>query len=107
MKKILWLSRHQMTEEQIGSLKEKYGEVEVVQHDEQVNSASEILPLINEVDILAVVLPIDMVGNLLKLTDKPIIYAKNGREFTADGKVAFSFNGWHQYLKVDIETKPL
>ena len=107
MKKILWLSRHQMTEEQINELMKIYGDIIVLQDSKQINNVEELLQDIESMDVLAVVLPIEMVGELLKITDKPIIYAENKRVFDENGKVAFSFGGWRQYVRVDIETKAL
>lgn len=107
MKKILWLSRHQMTEEQINELIKIYGDVIIIQDNKQINNVEELLQDIESMDVLAVVLPIEMVGELLKITDKPVIYAENKRVFDEDGKVAFSFGGWRQYVKVQIETKAL
>lgn len=107
MKKILWLSRHQMTEEQINELIKIYGDVIIFNDSRQINNVEELLQDIESMDVLAVVLPIEMVGELLKITDKPIIYAENKRVFDENGKVAFSFGGWRQYVRVDIETKAL
>lgn len=102
--KLLWLSRHEMSAEQLNALRDAYGEIDILQINKTFDNVQELVPYVDMADILAVVLPLEMVAELLKITDKPVIYAVNGREFTADGKVAFTFKGWRQYKKVVIET---
>lgn len=78
MKKVLWFSRHEMTQEQKSAL----GESEIVQIDKQISSAYEIADEINNCDIIAIVAPINLQQQFLKIAgDKPVIYAVNDRVF--------------------------
>ena len=65
MKKILWVSRHQMTEEQLDDLKRIYGEFELVKFDQTVSNVKEIIEAGKNCDILAVVLPPALLADLV------------------------------------------
>ena len=66
MKKVLWISRHCMTKEQIEDLNRIAGEnVEIIPWKETVHSVLELKPLIEEGDIIAAVLPLDLLAKLL------------------------------------------
>ena len=43
MKKILWVSRHEMTKGQVDDLRRIYGEFELVKFDQTVSNIKEIL----------------------------------------------------------------
>ena len=72
MKKILWFSRHKMTPEQKLAL----GDVEIMQINKTINSAYELKDEIDECDIIAIVAPINLQQQFLKLAEgKPVIMA--------------------------------
>lgn len=104
MKKVLWFSRHEMTDEQKAAL----GDVEIKQINKSINSAYELKDEINECDIIAIVAPVDLQQQFLKLAgNKPVIMAVNDRILIPqkDGteeKVAFKFVKWEQLLKIKI-----
>ena len=104
MKKVLWFSRHEMTDEQRAAL----GDVEIKQINKSINSAYELKDEINECDIIAIVAPIDLQQQFLKLAgDKPVIMAVNDRVLIpqqdgTEDKVAFKFVKWEQLLKIEI-----
>lgn len=77
MKKILWVSRHQMTEGQLDDLKRIYGEFELVKFDQTVSNVKEIIEAGKNCDILAVVLPPALLADLVnpRNNEKPIIRA--------------------------------
>ena len=62
-KKVLWFSRHEMTLEQRAAL----GDVEIIQINKTVQSAYELQDEINECDIIAIVAPINLPQELIKL----------------------------------------
>jgi len=72
---VLWLSRHDPTEQQITELEEKLGKpLQIFQIDKRVATVSEIIELMNRymcTEIVAV-LPISMLSQLLKQGVKPI-----------------------------------
>ena len=49
MKKILWVSRHEMTKGQVDDLRRIYGEFELVKFDQTVSNVKEIIEAGNEV----------------------------------------------------------
>ena len=105
-KKVLWFSRHTMTAEQLGAL----GTVrEIVQCDGTISSAWELAEEINDCDIIAIVAPINLQQQFLKLAgDKPVIMALSERVITPDpeggeSKVEFVFQKWERLVKIEVE----
>ena len=71
MKKILWLSRHEMTKEQLEALGD---DVSVTQIPYRIGSAYELVEEINDADIIALVAPINLQEQFLKLAKgKPVL----------------------------------
>ena len=101
-KKVLWVSRHIMSEEQLAAL----GEVTINQVDRTLNSAFELQEEIAEADIIAIVAPINLQQQFLKLAgNKPVIMAVNDRQLVPDpeggeSKVVFKFVKWIQLKKI-------
>ena len=106
--KILWFSRHLMTGDQHQALVDKLGECEIHQINKTINSAYELQEEINEADVVAIVAPLNLQSQFLKLAgDKPVITAMNRRVLTPseDGeedKVEFVFDGWKVIKKIDV-----
>jgi hypothetical protein len=123
MKKILWLSRHEMTQEQYADLTDIFGsDIEVKEYKESVNSAADVLKIGEDCDVLAVVLPPAMLADLtnprINTAHKPVIRAVADRVETdivainpATGKeerqFKFVHRAWEQVLKIEVVTKTL
>lgn len=119
MKRVLWVSRHQMTPEQRADLERIVGgPVELVCWRDTVRSAEELLPALEGVDAAAVVLPLELLARLLPLAGgRPVIQAVSARTptgrtvTTPDGReepeFAFVHQGWRQVLRLELETRPL
>ena len=118
--KILWLSRHTMTAEQLADLNRIYGEVEVKQFDQSVSGWKDVVEQGEDCDVLAVVLPPAILADLTnpRNNTKPVIRAIANRVPTgnmiinpATGKeeVEFKFEhvGWERVVKVVVETERL
>lgn len=114
MKKILWVSRHTMLNEQYNDLKRIYGKVEVIQYDKTVSDVKEILK--NDIEVYAVVLPLNLISDLRKYTKSEIIQPVSGRVSTgkaivnnASGKYEseyiYKHLYWQKIIKFDIETE--
>ena len=75
MKNVLWISRHEMEEKQKEDLKRITGEdVRIIQWKETLNNIQEIKQKIEESDIVAAVLPLDLLSRLLKeVKGKPVL----------------------------------
>lgn len=105
-RKVLWFSRHTMTAEQLSAL----GAVrEIVQCDGTISSAWELADEINDCDIIAIVAPIGLQQQFLKLAgDKPVVMALSERVITPDpeggeSKVEFVFQKWERLIKIEVE----
>lgn len=104
MKNVLWFSRHDMTEEQKAAL----GDCEIVQVNKSIQSAYELADEIAECDILAIVAPIQLQQQFLKLAaSKPVIMAVNDRVLIpqpdgTEDKVAFRFVKWERLVKIEV-----
>ena len=103
-KKVLWFSRHEMTLEQRAVL----GDVEIIQINKTVQSAYELRDEINECDIIAIVAPINLQQQFIKLANgKPVIMAVNDRVLikqadSTEDKAEFRFVKWEQLIRIDI-----
>lgn len=107
MKKVLWFSRHTMTDEQMAALKDKVGEFELMQISKTINSAFELTKEIEECDILAIVAPLNIQAQFLKIAgDKPVIIALSRREIikkdNEDDEIKFIFEKWERIIKIDV-----
>lgn len=105
-KKVLWFSRHTMTADQQSAL----GTVrEIVQCDGTISSAWELADEIKDCDIIAIVAPINLQAQFLKIAgDKPVIMALSERVITPDpeggeSKVEFVFQKWERLIKIEVE----
>ena len=120
MTKVLWLSRHIMTEAQLADLKRIYGEVEVKTCDKTVNSWKDVVEAGEDCDVLAVVLPPSFLGDLTnpRNNTKPVIRAISNRVPTgktvvnpATGKeeaeYRFEHAGWERVKRIVVEVEPL
>lgn len=103
-KKVLWFSRHEMSAEQRAAL----GDVEIRQINKTIQNAYELKDEIDECDIIAVVAPIGLQEQFLRLAgDKPVITAVNARILVEkdDGsevKAEFHFVKWERLIKIEV-----
>lgn len=118
--KILWLSRHCMTTEQLCDLLRIYGKIEIIRYDKTVASWQEVVEAGKDCDILAVVLPPTILADLTNPQNntKPVIRAKSNRVETgkstlnpATGKhekeYKFEHAGWERVVKIEIVVEEL
>ena len=103
-KKVLWFSRHEMIPEQRAAL----GDVEINQINRSISSAYELEEEINNSDIIAIVAPINLQQQFLKIAgDKPVIMAVNDRVLVpqegGEDKVEFHFVKWEQLDEIIIK----
>ena len=119
MKKILWISRHQMTDAQFDDLRRcAQDEIELTVWDETVKDLHVLLPLVERADMIAAVLPLDLMAQLVRVAgDKPVLRAVNRRIPTGavttlpDGRCeaeyAFEHMCWQRIIRIDVETQCL
>jgi len=126
MTKILWLSRHAMTADQLNGLK-FLGDINVTQvngtfpnvhvrftasdpeqgeTEANVILNGEVAPvkeLIKDHDVIAIVAPIHLQQQVLGVSDgKPVIMALSNRVIEDGGKVSFVFDKWERLLKIEV-----
>ena len=119
MKRVLWISRHEMTPEQFQDLERVMGEpVTLLPWRETVSRASELLPLMDQCDAIAAVLPPELLEPVLELAgEKPVLRSLSARKATGkthtlcDGRTeqefAFIHQGWEQILEFRCRTRRL
>ena len=113
MKNVLWFSRHQMTPEQENDLHRIYGDFTLTQVSKTIKSAYELQEEIKENDVIAIVAPVNLQEQFLKLAaGKPVISCRNQRVLvkSEDGieeKVQFVFDGWYQIDEIRVITHDL
>ena len=116
--KLLWFSRHSLTEDQFTDLNRIYGEVEVKHVNATASTWKDVAEAGEDCDVLAVVLPPALLGDLTnpRNTAKPVIRAIANRVPTgnqvvnpATGKeedeYRFEHAGWEKVLKVEVVTE--
>lgn len=103
MKKVLWFSRHAMTEEQKQALIDKLEEIEITQVNKTITSAYDIREEIETSDVVAIVAPIHIQEQVLRLAgDKPVIMALSERVIVDGDKVTFKFVKWERLVEVRV-----
>lgn len=119
-KRILWFSRHNMTDAQIDDLKRIFGEIEIHHVSANASSFRDVLEAGKDDDVLAVVLPPALLTDLTnpRNNTKPVIRAIANRVATgkqvvnpATGKLEDEFKfvhaGWERVLKIEVVTERL
>jgi len=104
MKKILWFSRHDMTEVQKSDLENIFkSTLEINQVNKTVRSAFELADEAAECDIAVVVMPLNLQQQMLKvLNGKPMLIARSHRIQQPDGSFEFVHAGFDKISKIEI-----
>ena len=106
MKKVLWISRHKMTPEQLAAV-DNGRPVEIDQEEESVNDVRDLTNRINNADVVAVVLPPNLLMPLVRMINgkRPIIRAISERRVLDDGSASFKFIKWEKVIEFKIVTE--
>lgn len=115
--KVLWFSRHTMTDAQhaalfIGIARHFHNDLQetgviITQVSETINNASEIQDL-DEYDVYAIVAPIALQQQFLRIAgEKPVIIAKSNRVITknpegGEDKISFVFDKWERIKRIEV-----
>ena len=107
--RILWLSRHQPDEAQLGALRGKFGAVVMVVYGESVESAEEVLGLFHyhQCQEMVVVLPVDLLVDLVAaLKERQVsvrpIRAVMRRIIMEKGDVASEFSHFERIVDLQM-----
>lgn len=118
-KRVLWISRHLMTETQKADLERIMGgPVRIERWTDTVRDVEDLRPLVQQADAVAAVLPAEKLAQLMRLAgDTPVLQAKSGRVPTGrstklpDGRVeqefTFVHQGWQQILEFRLRVQSL
>ena len=118
-RRVLWVSRHSMTEDQRQDLERIMGgPVELDTWSDTVRDVEELRPRLREAAAVAAVLPTEKLADLLKIAGKrPVLQAESARVPTGrwtiqpggavEREFAFIHQGWKQILEVRIRTRAL
>lgn len=118
-KTVLWVSRHRMDCAQRADLERVMGgPVRLIPWLETVRNAEELLPALREADAAAVVLPLEILAQLLPLAgETPVLQAVSGRlatgrmttspNGTPEPEFAFVHKGWMRIRRLELETEML
>lgn len=106
--KILWVSRHQLTNDQIAGLEKISGAaIEVKTLNKTISSAKEIAEESKDCKYIAVVLPVGLLSELYGLLEpgQTILVPRSKRimipsEDGTENKVVFAYDGWEVIEKV-------
>lgn len=80
MKQVLWVSRHEMSDEQLRDLWQTVGQFRLLSYTASVHEITELMPLIQESNLIAAVLPPLLLRDLVKAAgDKPVIISRADR----------------------------
>ena len=117
MKKVLWVSRHEMTKDQFQDLERVMGgPVELVLWKNTVKNVKDLAPVLACVDAAAVVLPTEKLAELMQYSQgKPVLQAVAERKLTGsvsilpDGRkepeITFVHKGWQEILRLEYVTR--
>lgn len=118
--KILWVSRHQLNNEQLSDLERIYGDVEIVNFQDNVKSAEQLVEVGEDCEVFAVVLPPALLADLIspRINHKPVIRSVMERVPTGtmivnpvtgkeEMEMAMHFVAWEQVDELRIVTHRL
>ena len=103
--RVLRLTRHKPTREQVNELVRIFGNgVTVINVSETVPNARRVAKLVKEhrADVLEAVLPIGLLAEVIKTVKVPVIRAVMKRRLKADGSVEFVFDHYERVVKVEV-----
>lgn len=119
MKRVLWISRHEMSATQFDDLERVIGDqVCLVPWRDTVRDMSILVSAMEDVDAVAAVLPSQLLGELVQLArERPVLQSVAERRatgkmrLTTDGReeqeFAFEHRYWQQILRLELVTRRL
>ena len=105
---VLWVSRHNLCNEQYEDLQLLYGDTRVKQIDRSIKSAYELKQDVLEADVVCVVAPYKLQQQFLNIAqDRPLLVSNSHRIRRGDGSCQFRHAGWSQVLDIKVELEKL
>jgi hypothetical protein len=111
MKKILWVSRHPLSQEQMEGLTAYCGEEpQILWYQQTVEALDVLMPAIEQVDVVAAVFPLHLLVQLVAL-GKPVLISRAIRRLSpssnGEAQAHFTHNGWFCIKKLELELIPI
>lgn len=112
MKKVLWISRHHLTGEQMTGLEAVCGgDFALRWWQDNVEDVAELGKAVAEADVVAAVLPLELLAELVAMAaPRPVVIAKAKRVLvpTEEGEplVRFTHDGWQQVKRLELKLEP-
>ncbi len=105
--KLVWVSRHELTEKNHEILKKAFGEYEIVQYKNTINNIEELIEFADEhgADAYIAVLPPNLIQELLVKDKRPIYRFVVERILKENGEAEFIPVGLEAILKIEIVTE--
>lgn len=97
MTKVLWCSRHKLTEDQLDGLKRvlKVDTIDVIQYDATIKSAQDLISRLDDGFVaIAAVLPVQLLSDLKAATNIQVLVPVNKRVPDGNGGYQFVYGGW-------------
>lgn len=113
MKKILWISRHVLSNDQRSGLERLIGgSFELIWWKENVEDMAELAPAVAAADVIAAVLPVHLLTQLTRMaTGKPVLVDLARRTLIpCDGPedaTLFAHGGWQRIRRLELELESL
>lgn len=110
--RVLRLTRHTASPEQLTELARIYGDIEVAEVSETVPDAARVKELVAEhcVDVLEAVLPLPLLAQCVDPRNGvgiPVIRAAMSRALDDSGNATFTFSHYEKVNRVVVETERL
>lgn len=113
MKKILWISRHVLSDDQRAGLERLCGgSFELIWWKETVEDLADLMPAAEAADVIAAVLPIQLLAGLVeRFPGKPILIDLARRTLVPTGgpeaETRFAHGGWQRIRRLELLLEPL
>lgn len=113
MKRVLWISRHELTGAQRAGLEAYCGtDVSLRWWRENVEQMAALASAIREADVIAAVLPVHLLAELVREAgDRPVLIEEARRSLLPGGggevTVRFSHGRWQRVVRLELELVPV
>lgn len=113
MKKVLWISRHVLSDDQRAGLEQLCGgDLELIWWKENVEDMAALAPAVAEADMIAAVLPIHLLAQLMHMAgDRPVLVDLARRTLIpgagTEAAAVFTHGGWQRIRHMELELEPL
>lgn len=112
MKKVLWISRHMLTREQMHGLEKVCGgPVELHWWQENVEDPADLKEVAASAEVIAAVLPLELLAELMVMAgERPVLISLARRKLVpvegGEPMALFAHGGWYRIRHLQVELEP-